>query len=298
VASAGELSVLYRGPLASCNYGCVYCPFAKRVDSRAQLRADEAAWWRFVAWVERNGDWRLGVFVTPWGEALTRRWYRDGLARLSRLAHVTRAAVQTNLSSPLDWLAEAEPSRLGLWCTYHPEWTTREAFLARCARLDEARVSYSVGVVGFPRFLAEAQALRAALREDVYLWVNAARREVVYDAEAVERWSAIDPLFAWNLRAHPSRGRACRTGEHAISVDGDGTMRRCHFVAEPIGNIYATDWASALRPRPCPAESCGCHIGYVHLEALGLTELFGAGLLERVPPASAWRPGARRLPVV
>ncbi|MEN8446791.1 MAG: radical SAM protein, partial [Cyanobacteria bacterium J06555_13] len=25
-----NLSILYRGPLLSCNYGCEYCPFAKR----------------------------------------------------------------------------------------------------------------------------------------------------------------------------------------------------------------------------------------------------------------------------
>ena len=34
------LRFLYRGPLESCNYGCVYCPFAKKVDSRADLAKD------------------------------------------------------------------------------------------------------------------------------------------------------------------------------------------------------------------------------------------------------------------
>ena len=31
-----NLSILYRGPLSSCNYACGYCPFAKR---RASGRA-------------------------------------------------------------------------------------------------------------------------------------------------------------------------------------------------------------------------------------------------------------------
>ena len=35
-----NLSILYRGPLASCNYDCPYCPFAKRRDDPAALRAD------------------------------------------------------------------------------------------------------------------------------------------------------------------------------------------------------------------------------------------------------------------
>ena len=34
-----------------------------------------------------------------------------------------------------------------------------------------------------------------------------------------------------------------------------------------------------LLPRPC---TCGCHIGYVHLDYLELHKVFGAGL-ERIP---------------
>ena len=45
-----DLTILYRGPLASCNYDCPYCPFAKRRDSREQLRADRAALERFAGW--------------------------------------------------------------------------------------------------------------------------------------------------------------------------------------------------------------------------------------------------------
>jgi sulfatase maturation enzyme AslB (radical SAM superfamily) len=45
-----DLSILYRGPLSSCNYGCEYCPFAKREESYAQLETDRVALLRFVAW--------------------------------------------------------------------------------------------------------------------------------------------------------------------------------------------------------------------------------------------------------
>src|SRR5690606_35932586 len=36
------LTLLYRGPLASCDYDCAYCPFDKRRDSPERLRADRA----------------------------------------------------------------------------------------------------------------------------------------------------------------------------------------------------------------------------------------------------------------
>ena len=88
-----SLSILYRGPLSSCNYACGYCPFAKRRESAAELETDRAALGRFLDWVEaRPAADRLGVLFTPWGEALTRRWYRDALVRLTGLPVAPLAA--------------------------------------------------------------------------------------------------------------------------------------------------------------------------------------------------------------
>jgi hypothetical protein len=60
-------------------------------------------------------------------------------------------------------------------------------------------------------------------------------------------------------------------------------------VREFLGNIYAPDFEQALRPRPCSKETCGCHIGYVHLDYLELDRVFGSGILERVPVEPVWR---------
>ncbi len=287
-----KLDILYRGPLASCNYGCAYCPFAKRRDTRDQLTGDRNAWRRFCSWLAARpaGD-DLGVLVTPWGEALIRRWYQDGMAELSHLPQIGRVAAQTNLSGSLAWITRAEPARLALWCTYHPEWTSEAAFLAQCRILDDAGVRYSVGVVGQRAYADAARALRAKLPADTYLWINAVKA-LVYSADEVAMWSAIDPLFALNNARHPSLGKPCGAGARAITVDGDGTMRRCHFIAEPIGNLYTDDWQAALAPRACTQLDCHCHIGYVHLDYLELDKVFATGLLERIPV-----PEARRLPI-
>jgi hypothetical protein len=68
-----------------------------------------------------------------------------------------------------------------------------------------------------------------------------------------------------------------------LSVDGDGVARSCHFIRAPLGNLYDTNFEAMLAPRACTAATCGCHIGYVHLEYLGLQQVFGRGILERVP---------------
>jgi len=280
--AAPGLAILYRGPLASCNYDCRYCPFAKRHDPPALLRQDRAALERFTEWVAGTDDVRQSVLFTPWGEGLTRRWYRDAMVSLSLLPHVDRVVIQTNLATRVGWLAAADPSSAALWTTYHPGQVSRDRFLARCRDLAALGIRYSVGVVGLPEHLAEARALRAALPAEVYLWVNAAEGRR-YDAAEEAAWTALDPLFGYSVRPHSSLGRPCQAGQTAVSVLGDGTVRRCHFIAEPIGNLYDGSWRSALRPRACTNVRCDCHIGYVHLEPLGLREVFAGGLLERIP---------------
>ncbi|MFF3736966.1 STM4011 family radical SAM protein [Streptomyces sp. NPDC002566] len=279
-----DLTLLYRGPLASCDYDCPYCPFAKRRDTGDQLRADRAALERFARWAaDQSGD-RLSVLFTPWGEGLVRSWYRRTLAELSHQPHIRRVAIQTNLSCRTDWLAEADADTLALWCTYHPGQTRYDRFLAKCRDLGERGVRFSVGVVGLPEHLDEARRLRAALPEHVYLWINAAEAHTYTDAEA-DAWTALDPLFPYSRHPHTSAGLPCRTGESVISVDGDGAVRRCHFVRTPLGNLYDGTYRAALRPRPCPLAVCDCHIGYVHLETLPLYDVFAGGVLERVPAA-------------
>jgi hypothetical protein len=285
------LLLLYRGPLASCNYDCPYCPFAKRRDSRQQLLADQQALARFETWVTENpnGD-ALSVLFTPWGEALTRSWYRQTLTRLSRLDHIERVAVQTNLGCRLGWLRQAAPDRVALWATYHPGQVSRERFLAACATLRGYGVRHSVGMVGLPEHHTEAVAVRAALPADTYLWINAADGHR-YDPRAEAAWTAIDPLFGLSARPHRSAGHGCWAGESAVSVAGDGTVRRCHFLPEPIGNLYDGSFRPALGPRPCTRAECDCHIGYVHLKRLGLHQIFAGGVAERIP--AGWPPVGR-----
>jgi MoaA/NifB/PqqE/SkfB family radical SAM enzyme len=162
-----------------------------------------------------------------------------------------------------------------------------ERFVGRCSELRERGVRFSVGIVGLPEHLEAARRLRAELPDEVYLWVNAAEGYLYEDDEAA-LWSEIDPLFAVSRFPHPSRGRACRAGETAISVNGDGEVYRCHFVprsdpAERLGNLYDGSYRAALRPRLCPLTQCDCHIGYVHMPELGLYETFAGGVLSRIP---------------
>jgi MoaA/NifB/PqqE/SkfB family radical SAM enzyme len=275
--------ILYRGSLSSCNFECDYCPFAKTKNTRVELQKDERELERFVHWVARQ-QCRIGILFTPWGEALVHRYYRRAMNTLSHLPHVYRIAVQTNLSAPIDDFVSANRDTLALWTTFHPSQTTLARFVARCREMDAAGIRYSVGVVGLREHFAAIEQLRQALSPDVYLWVNAFKRDSgYYHADDVQRLRGIDPYFEWNLHHFPSRGKPCSAGETVFTLDGAGNIRRCNFVAEILGNIYETNFSDGLRPRNCPVETCGCHIGYIHRPDLQLNVLYESGLLERIP---------------
>ncbi|WP_106401943.1 STM4011 family radical SAM protein [Actinocorallia populi] len=275
------LTVLYRGPLASCDYDCPYCPFAKRRDTPEQLRADRSALARFMSWAAAREE-ELSVLFTPWGEGLVRSWYREALVELSLMPHVRRAAIQTNLSGRTEWTARADLTKLALWTTFHPGQVTHERFLAKSRALAERGVRHSVGVVGLPEHLDAARRLRRELPSPVYLWVNAAEGHTYTDEEA-DRWTELDPLFPYSRHPHRTRGLPCRTGHDVVSVAGDGTVTRCHFIKTPLGNLYDGTFHPTPKPSACPNTSCDCHIGYVHFEPLRLYDVFTDGLLERIP---------------
>lgn len=277
-------SIYYRGSLSSCNYACGYCPFAKTRNSRAELALDRRQLERFCAWTAQQPV-PLGILFTPWGEALGQRAYRRALVSLSHQPNIKRVAIQTNLSAPLGDLAGASPG-LSLWATYHPGQTTLQKFAAQCSRLEGMGVRYSAGVVGLKEHFAEIARLRQLLPPERYLWINAYKRESdYYSAAEIEFLKSIDPYFSYNLHRYPSLNTPCRAGHSSFAIDGDGNLRRCHFVAEVLGNIYDSDFVEQLRPRLCPNASCGCYIGYVHRPQLQWEGTFGAGLLERIPTA-------------
>jgi MoaA/NifB/PqqE/SkfB family radical SAM enzyme len=292
-----NLSILYRGPLSSCNYACAYCPFAKHSETAEELAKDRRALDRFVDWIASHPEHDIGVLFTPWGEGLIRTWYQEALVRLTNLPHVCRAAIQTNLSCPLNWVDRCDKTRLALWATFHPSEVDRAPYVRKCRDLHKRGVRFSVGAVGLKEHAAEIEALRSELPADVYLWINAYKDRADYYAhDDLRRFEVIDPLFALNNMRHPSRGRQCRAGHTVISVDGDGVVRRCHFIREPIGNLYDPHFEKCLWPRPCTNDTCGCHIGYVHLEHLRLYDVFGAGVLERIPKHALWQTAAKASP--
>ncbi len=303
------LLVLFRTRLEWCNFTCGYCPWnanETRVESSA-FREDEA---RLVRVVNRVGglDREVEFFITPKAEYLVLPYWRREVGRLLAMPRVRRVTVQTNLSFDVGaWLDEitslvehassvlpgstpeacstkSPGCKLALWTTYHPGETELEPLLAKWDLLRRRGVPFSVGVVGTRENIAEVERVRRLLPADVYLWVNAYKREAdYYAAEELARILAVDPLFALNNQHYASLGRPCTAGQRAVYLDDEGDLRRCFFVGRVLGNLFRDGWVTLDAPDTCPVKTCHCYVGHMHVVELGLREVYGENLAARIP---------------
>ncbi|MDO3409555.1 STM4011 family radical SAM protein [Saccharibacillus sp. CPCC 101409] len=280
-----NVTLYFRGSLSSCNYACPYCPFSKTRDSAETLEKDRLQVERFVQWAgeQEQAGHRLSIFFNPYGEGLVHRWYREAMIALSRMTHVHKVAIQTNLSAKLDWTDGLNAEKVSFWATYHPGETTEDRFLARCSELHRRGIPFSVGSVGVRSAFGAIASLRRSLPPDVYLWINAFkdRGNDYYSAEEIAQLREIDPLFALNLPDYDSLGRTCLTGESVFFVQGSGRVKRCYSDRRVIGHLYRDGIEGLSAERPCGMKRCGCYIGYIHMPELELERYYGKGLLER-----------------
>ncbi|KQN96277.1 STM4011 family radical SAM protein [Paenibacillus sp. Leaf72] len=276
----------YRGSLSSCNYDCPYCPFSKNKDSAATLRKDEEQLHTFMDWVREQGHagHELSIFFNPYGEALIHRWYREAMIELSHMSHISKVAVQTNLSTKLDWTSRLNPEKAAFWVTYHPGQTTLSQMLSQCMQLYQQGLNFSVGTVGLRSAFEQIEELRSSLPEDVYVWVNAFKDKPNYYTEAeIVRLEAVDPYFLWNTRDYDSFGQRCSAGSSVFYVQGSGVVKHCYKDRRIIGQLYRDGLEGLSAERPCGMKKCGCYIGYIHIPKLELGSIYADSLLERIP---------------
>ncbi|RXZ78895.1 radical SAM protein [Paenibacillaceae bacterium] len=285
--------IYYRGVLSSCNYDCPYCPFSKTVDSRETLAKDKEQLHTFVAWVreQEGAGHQLSLFFNPYGEALVHRWYREAMVELSHLPHVEKVAVQTNLSAKLDWTEQLNRDKAAFWATYHPGQTKEQHFVGQCLKLRDNGLAVSVGTVGMKQAFNAIKSMRAALPEDIYLWVNAFKdKPRYYNEEEIASLRSVDPLFEYNLRDYDSLGKSCKAGSSVFYVHGSGRVKRCYKDRHVIGHLYRDGLEGLAAERPCRMKQCGCFIGYIHMDNSPFESLYGSSMLERIPAGYRMQP--------
>lgn len=287
------MTIIYRPTLTWCSLACPYCPFhgensatvATTGRDTTDFEADKTELARFLSWVERL-ERPIQLLLAPRGELLALPHYREAAIHLSHHPLIDKLVIQTNLTCDTQWLNKADRGCLALWITCHPAQQPVEQLIAKCLNIYSMGITFSVGIVGMRECLAPARSLRKQLPHDVYLWVNANKDEAgYYDEGLLTSFREIDPLFEYNLRDYPSLGKTCRAGADTLFVMGDGTVQRCFFSAERLGNIYDGSFdicANKNKLHICAEELCVCYLGYTRLVEPGWKGLYGERVLERV----------------
>ena len=281
--------IQYRGSLKSCNYGCSYCPFAKRPSSPSELLKDREDWMRFVGHLETQGEPYGAVMVVPYGEALIHDYYWEGLARLSRMGTMEAVGAQTNLSFDIERQLTifkengGRKEKLRVWATFHPEMTTVHLFAEQCRKLLSAGIRVCAGAVGVPENLETLRRLKETLPGGCSLWINRMdglnRR---YTEEEQQAFLRIDPWFYRELHVKKAMPEQC---PGRLFVESDGRMRRCTISAPPEGNWYDTGGTETL---PCRKKACTCYLAYGGRMDCEERTAFGRWPLFRIP----WSPRA------
>lgn len=282
-------TLLYRGSLKSCNYHCSYCPFSKHPAAARELEKDKRQWISFVQSFTKKAP-ALNIhalMVVPYGEALIHPWYWEGLARISACTDMDAAGAQTNLSFPIqESLAHfvrysGNLEKLRLWCTFHPEMATAEAFAERCIRLADAGVSLCAGAVGVPEHIRLLQQLRKKLPETIYLWINKMDgQKRPYSQEEQKAFLDIDPYFLQELTPVRADADKCRG---RLFVDENQRLHTCNL-SPALGTDWNTLCSNLLIPRPqCRRRVCSCYLAYAGRSDFAGRRLFGPYPLFRIP---------------
>lgn len=295
----GKRTVLYRGILKSCNYRCSYCPLSKHPASKRELLKDRSRWEEFVCSLEEKQKALQieAVMVAPYGEALIHGWYREGLARITRIPGIEAAGIQTNLSIGAKKLLEdftcqgGKTEKLRIWATFHPEMAEIEEFSQNVKSLSQAGIRICAGAVGDPAHLELLKKLKKTLPKEVYLWINAMDGlKRPYSPEEIREWEEIDPGFLRELITPPANKELCRD---RLFVEGDGRLRTCNIspVLDKSWRELCTEAEAFMSageeislPEPvCARKRCSCYLAYGGRNDFMNQVLFGPYPVFRTP---------------
>ena len=172
-------------------------------------------------------------------------------ASLTRMPHVRKAAIQTNLSCKLDWVDACDRTGSPSGATFHPREIDRETLPGEVPRTGSPRrpLQRRRGrPQGTPRRDRRPFAASCRRTSTSGSTPTSASRTIT-PPEMVSSSTAHRPAVPDQHPLPPQPGRAMPGRATVISVDGDGTVRRCHFIREPIGNLYAPDFEA------CPGRA-------------------------------------------
>ncbi|QDU84198.1 Radical SAM superfamily protein [Planctomycetes bacterium Pla163] len=263
-------------PTTLCNYRCTYCYLDH--DGRDGATEDKAV----VHW-NRTVD-RIATIPRPLylaigteGEPLTVKPFWETLRRLSARENVKGFWFPTNLSRPIEKLAEGvDIGKLGLTASLHPsEFKDHDRdldlFLSRCRWVVDNGGSVVINFILTPGQFELFPVYRYIARQHgIAMTCNVFKGEfegksypdayTEADHARIEEFFADRPLVHHYMSGAPSRGVACHAGQDALEVHPvTGQVLNCPFAQEKMGSIWDDDFQIRTKPSACSTDWCQCH---------------------------------------
>lgn len=259
----------------SCNYRCSYCWWEmdglwnKLAEQNRVLPPEdwEKVWDRVH---ERHGEARLDLLG---GEPLLYP-RMDELCR--RLSRKHKLLITTNLSFDAEklerFLDGLDPDRVHFAASFHPQFTSLDAFMEKALLLKRAGFEPAALFVTWPPLLSRLEEYRSAFlaREIPFsLMIFQGRHggkeyPDAYTAEEKELLGGMTPSAdeeKYRLLSESTLGKLCHSGRVSANVKGNGDVYRCGqdaFGLKPMGNIFDPEFRLDDAPKPCPYSRCSC----------------------------------------
>ncbi|MCX5796140.1 MAG: radical SAM protein [Elusimicrobia bacterium] len=246
-----------------CNYRCAYCFFAGRWEEYgrrfiAKSTAEWLACWRRI--LDRYG--RAAVNITG-GEPFV---FPDFVALVCGLSQLHWPVnISTNASILLDeFIAAADPKKVSVSVSFHPEYHQIALFLERLKKLRAAGFAGCNNFVAFPPHLQDLPSLVARFQEigeslKVIPFIGSCQGLTYPAAYTAEQKELLGMSEDWvdNKRR---KGRPCPAGHRSALLLPDGNVARCGQIGDRhiIGNIFAPGFDLLPQPAPCDVELCPC----------------------------------------
>lgn len=276
-----ELELMYRGTLKSCNYSCYYCPFSKNTVSLSEIEKDKFQ--LKVFFEDLNKKYLKKIFITPYGEGLIHKYYRDEIEKAVKREDIKSIGIQTNLSlNIIEWIKNMKEKKLpidkiNLWVTCHFSQIDYDTFIFKIKNIYKD-INISVGVVGIPKDYEDILSLRKDLPKSVYLWINEySHLKEEYSKELIEKFKNIDPIFY--RRKEIDFSEYCSCGVGSFFIEGNGKVRLCNRNPKILGTFMKENYFSK---KHCNKKDCDCYLTYSKFKS-NIFNFFGDKKLYRVP---------------
>lgn len=269
-----------------CNYRCAYCFFEgmwEEVDKK-NLQVPVEKWVEAFKRLQAKHE-EMKITITG-GEPTAFPGFIELISALQKFAFIS---FDTNLSFNEEFLVKflkaADPKRMFLGASFHPEFAVENEFKRKLERLKKAGFDFRIHYVTYPPHIGAMEKFRKEFMGLGFRFTPIPFRgnysgmkypEAFTEAERLAIYGVADKIepkdsewVASQVVQVKSKGRKCQAGLKYARIDCDGTVYLCgndftkSDMKYKLGNMLNADFAMNIEAVVCRQETCPCEFRWI-----------------------------------